>query len=157
MTEKAITRMTVSMFALIVSGTSLAAGNEPSREELMVIIKEEVAGRLENAAMAEQIYPGFRTPNGQILKTCNLWKYIELVDFTVVDKALGNDLAQYKLKPKFKWSASPQEIINKERCSATDHDPLGVPVKGGPAGDPMYTQPTKYTVMKTDKGWRLIN
>lgn len=157
MYNKSAVKITVLTIISAASMSVLSAGIEPTRDDLITAIKEEVADRLDNALMAEKIYPGVQNSSGQLFKGCILWKYIELVDFTVTDKILGSEIAQYKLKPKFKWTASPAEIRTKDRCSSMENDVLGMPVKGGPAGDPFYANPTKYLMIKTDKGWRLAN
>ena len=157
MISKLVVKITSLIILSAVSMSVFGAGQEPTRDDLIAAIKEEVADRLDNALMAEKIFPGVRSSNGQLFKACTLWKYIELVDFTVADKILGSEIAQYKLKPKFKWTASPAEIRIKDGCSSMENDPLGMPVKGGPAGDPLYANPTKYLMIKTDKGWRSIN
>ena len=156
MNSKLVVKITSLITMSAVSMSVLGAGQEPTRDDLIAAIKEEVADRLDNALMAEKIYPGGYNSNGQLFKRCILWKYIELVDFTVADKILGSEIAQYKLKPKFKWTASLEEIRTKDRCSSMENDVLGMPVKGGPAGDPYYANPIKYLMIKTDKGWRSV-
>ncbi|MBC7490371.1 MAG: hypothetical protein H7240_10810 [Glaciimonas sp.] len=157
MNSKLVVKITSVIIMSAASLSVLGAVQEPTRDDLIAAIKEEVADRLDNALMAEKIFPGSQNPNGQIFKRCILWKYIELVDFSVADKISGSEIAQYKLRPKFKWTASPAEIRIKDGCSSMENDPLGMPVKGGPAGDPLYANPTKYLMIKTDKGWRSIN
>ena len=149
-------KLVVKITALIIIGAApmsvLGAGIEPTRDELVAAIKEEVADSVNSSLIIERLYLSGLNPKG-----CILWKYIELVDVTVVDKILGNEVAQYKLKPKFKWTASPAEIRTKDGCGSMEAHALGMPVKGGPAGVLFYENGKKYLMIKTDKGWRSTN
>ena len=149
-------KLYVKIIALIIIGAAsmsvLGAGIEPTRDELVAAIKEDVADSVDSSLMIERLYLSGLNPKG-----CILWKYIELVDVIVVDKILGNEVAQYKLKPKFKWTASPAEIRTKDGCGSMADHALGMPVKGGPAGVLFYENGKKYLMLKTDKGWRSTN
>lgn len=131
------------------------APDEPSHGELLTLLRQWRPGPRAEDVTAYAATPTIPGAYNVAVRTCDLYPYLELVDFILPRKIVAADFIHYSVRLNYRWTAGLAEIKRNGRCLGGQFDLFGVPVRNRRGGDPYFSVPIEFVIKQVGNRWQL--